>query len=459
VLTAADRYARVAHRLAVRCGWADPELAGAAGLLVALGWLAAVAIRPDAVQTCLDQHDYHHSPEAVQRRQWGRTAGEIARRLARRWELPPWLVAVVGHLDLPADVAPSFGAEPTVFTITQAAVALAARHGDPLRPVVGTPLDDALGRLGVELGTIASVVQEAARPSDEKTTDGNPYAVPWLRDLLELAAESTDHRVLTLVPRLEAEVDRLHRLLLEQKAGEAQRLRADKLSALAEFAAGAGHEVNNPLAVISGQAQYLLGQEADPSRQKALQVVVQQAQRIHQILSDLMQFARPSRPQKRTLDVRDLVLAVTAGLEELATQRQVRLELELPDEGCLTEGDPKQLHTALTCLVRNAVEAAPASGWARVRVEPSGEQFCVVVEDSGPGPNPAQTEHLFDPFYSGRSAGRGRGLGLPTAWRLAREQGGEVGYERLPNGPTRFVLSLPRATTLPLPQPHERLSA
>jgi signal transduction histidine kinase len=172
-----------------------------------------------------------------------------------------------------------------------------------------------------------------------------------------------------------------------------------------------------------------------------------------------MQFARPSRPQKRTLDVRDLALAVTAGLEELAAGRQVRLELELPDEGCLTEGDPKQLHTALTCLVRNAVEAAAESGWARVRVEPSGVQFRVVVEDNGPGPNSAQAEHLFDPFYSGRSAGRGRGLGLPTAWRLAREQGGDVAYEPLPSGPTRFVVRLPRAATLPLPQPPERLSA
>jgi signal transduction histidine kinase len=184
-------------------------------------------------------------------------------------------------LDLPADAATAFGADPEVFVIAQAAVALAGRQGDPLRPAVGTPLDDALGRLGVELGTIASVVQEAASPSvltaPDATAADNPYAVPWLRDLLELAVGYADHRGATLVPRLEAEVDRLHRLLLEQKAGEAQRLRADKLSALAEFAAGAGHEINNPLAVISGQAQYLLGQEADPSRQKALQVVIQQA--------------------------------------------------------------------------------------------------------------------------------------------------------------------------------------
>ena len=66
-----------------------------------------------------------------------------------------------------------------------------------------------------------------------------------------------------------------------------------------------------------------------------------------------------------------------------------------------------------------------------------------MVEDSGTGPAPSQREHLFDPFYSGRLAGRGRGLGLPTAWRLAREHGGDVRYESVSGGPTRFVLSLP----------------
>jgi signal transduction histidine kinase len=70
----------------------------------------------------------------------------------------------------------------------------------------------------------------------------------------------------------------------------------------------------------------------------------------------------------------------------------------------------------------------------------------LVVEDNGTGPAPVQREHLFDPFYSGRHAGRGRGLGLPTAWRLAREHGGDVRFECRAGGPTRFVLSLPRGS-------------
>jgi signal transduction histidine kinase len=66
-----------------------------------------------------------------------------------------------------------------------------------------------------------------------------------------------------------------------------------------------------------------------------------------------------------------------------------------------------------------------------------------IIENSGTRPSADQMEHLFDPFYSGREAGRGHGMGLPTAWRLARENGGDVTYDGDATGPTRFVLTLP----------------
>jgi signal transduction histidine kinase len=144
--------------------------------------------------------------------------------------------------------------------------------------------------------------------------------------------------------------------------------------------------------------------------------------------------------------------AVAAGLEALAEQRQVRLVCALPTTVLALHADPTQVRTALTCLVRNAVEAAPAEGWAAVRVEVIDEQTLeLVVEDNGPGPGSADRDHLFDPFYSGRKAGRGRGLGLPTAWRLARQHGGDVRFVRGDAGPTRFVLRWPRAAWNPTP--------
>jgi two-component system NtrC family sensor kinase len=226
---------------------------------------------------------------------------------------------------------------------------------------------------------------------------------------------------------------------------EGHRLRDGRLIALAEFAAGAGHEINNPLAVISGQAQYLLGHQADwfpgdaeGEARKALKVIIAQTRRIHGLLRDLMQFARPLPPRPAWTDLPTLLGEVAASLGELAGQRRVRVEVVARAE---------QVRVALNCLLRNAVEAAPAEGWARLRlVEPAGaDRVEVAVEDSGPGPDLGQRESLFDPFYSGRPAGRGKGLGLPIAWRLAGEQGGDVRLDvTRPPEPTRFVLTLPR---------------
>jgi two-component system NtrC family sensor kinase len=455
VLTASRACASTARALAEESGKVDPDCAAAAGLLAPLGWIAAVAMQPDAVAACLADENHPRRPDPVHQRFFGTTAADLARRLARRWELPAWLAAVVGYLDLPATLAPTFGGDPILVTVVQAAVALTARaETNPLSMTVGTNLDDALARLGVDSDSIG------ASSGDVESSAGNPYEAPLLRELLELAAENADRRELHLVPRLESEVDHLHRLLLDQRAGEVDRLRGQKLAALAEFAAGAGHEINNPLAVISGQAQYLLTLEADEDRQRSLRTVVQQTQRVHQILTDLMQFARPARPQKQAVDVRDLMHDAVGGVAELAAQRRVRIEVQAPDEPCVTDGDPKQLLIALTCLVRNAVEAAGVTGegaspgWARVRVEvATTNRLRITVEDSGPGPASCQVEHLFDPFFSGRPAGRGRGLGLSTAWRLAREQGGDVAFEPQPTGPTRFVLTLPRIPLLPVAEP------
>jgi two-component system NtrC family sensor kinase len=126
----------------------------------------------------------------------------------------------------------------------------------------------------------------------------------------------------------------------------------------------------------------------------------------------------------------------------LADKRQVQLQEPeaLPVQSLLV--DAGQIRTVLTALLRNAVEAPPPAGWARLGVDqPPDGGLTFVVEDSGPGPGPADREHLFDPFYCGRKAGRGQGLGLATAWQLARLHDGEVRFQG--DGPTRFLLVLP----------------
>jgi signal transduction histidine kinase len=476
-------YAQAAHILAEHTGQCDPENAWVAGLLAPLGWFGVCAVEPDRATNCLSDPDLARHPSAVQRRHWGVDASGLGRRLARRWGLPDWLAAIVAHLSLPAEIAERFGADADLFQVVQQAVALVEQKG-----IANCKLQIANCKLEDE--SLPDVAPILTRDADQfaignwQLAIGNaPYSawqrpdqVPLLNDLLRLAAENLRLRGAPLLTWLETDLDELHAALEEERLAQSERLQEQKLAALAEFAAGAGHEINNPLAVISGQAQYLLRQLDEGVRGKAegvtengdmpstpspshpltpsssrrgLQVIIEQAQRIHHVLRDLMQFARPPQPHKESVDLAVLVREAVTAVHELAEQRRVRLigpEAEAP---LTVLADCVQVRTALTCLLRNAVEAAPAGpeadGWASIRLDKSCEDRVeVVVEDNGPGPAGPQHDHLFDPFFSGRTAGRGRGLGLPTAWRLAQQHGGDVRFSRPTGGPTRFVLTLPR---------------
>jgi signal transduction histidine kinase len=285
-----------------------------------------------------------------------------------------------------------------------------------------------------------------------------------LPELLQMALEHRRQNDAAWIERLQQNLDHLQDALVERCSDEQNRLQALKLSALAEFAAGAGHEINNPLAVISGQAQYVLkqmdwldvpaeeiedvGAYLDELRSKvtpSLQKIISQTQRVHEILRELMHFARPSKPNTQAVSVRGLLTDVSDSLQGLAQQRKVQVVVAGPEDDQLLLADAGQARSALSKLLRNAIEAAPADGWARVRVEKVQSALDLVVEDNGNGPAAAIREHLFDPFFSGRSAGRGRGMGLPIAWRLARQQGGDVRFDGIHSGVTRFTLTLPLA--------------
>ena len=452
VYRASRTIACLAHALAQRCQCCCPEQAWAAGLLAPLGWLAACAVAGGRVAGCLADSGFARDPLSAQRRHLGVEVGCLGRRVARAWQLPAWLSNLVGQIELPLAQAQQLGADPGLFSVVRLAIDLAREIGHDLALVHEADLDAERAFLGLKGPPGSLDLPPESEPAAREGWD-DPYRLPLLIDLLAVATEAAQLRQARTVARLQDEADGLHVALREQMRGVAGRLQTAKLSALAEFAAGAGHEINNPLAVISGQAQYLLGHDdwlaadTEGGARQALQTIINQTKRAHGILRDLMLFARPAPARPAWLDLPTLMGEVAAGLAELAGQKQVRVEVGARPERLPVCADAEQLRLALTCLLRNAIEAAGNGGWARLALADPGrpERVEVMVEDSGTGPTAEQRPHLFDPFYSGRMAGRGRGLGLPVAWRLARQQGGDVSLEPPRNGmPTRFVLALPR---------------
>jgi two-component system NtrC family sensor kinase len=458
VLRVGAEQALLAEVLALRAG-CDAERAFVAGLLAPLGWLALAATAPAHLPDVVKQAC---AGAAWQQREWGLDHTALTRRLARLWRLPAWLGAILGNLGLHVNIVEKLGADPVLFRVVQLAIALVQERDGGLGLALGDDVDSL--RHALRLTTQETEELTANRSEPIARTWDPPAGHPYLRDLLRLAVDNRKQADAAWVDRLQAEIDQLQKALEEQCAGEKERLQALKLSALAELAAGAGHEINNPLAVISGQAQYLLKQlqlaedllseETSPAAlleglkgkfNRPLQTIIGQTQRIHLVLTDLMQFARPAAPHRELVPVAALLHEVSASLQEAARQKQVRLVCAEPPGHWGLNVDPAQVRTALGGMLRNAIEAAPPDGWAGLRVENGDGTLKFIVEDNGPGPAPGGVEHLFDPFYSGRSAGRGRGFGLSSAWRLARQQGGEVRFEGRHQDLTRFVLSLPAA--------------
>lgn len=251
-------------------------------------------------------------------------------------------------------------------------------------------------------------------------------------------------------------VRRLARLARLEHAFESE-LQAEKLAALKELAYGAGHEINNPLANISARAQTLLQDETDPQRRQRLAAINAQAFRAHEMIADLMLFARP--PQMRPIDV-DLcrcVREVVSGFNDQAAAQNTDL-VYIPSAAPLTlAADPAQISVAVHALVKNALEAVSSGGRVTVSVgwrAPDGAGAAggvddlpvwaqIVVADDGPGIRPEIRHRLFDPFFSGREAGRGLGFGLSKCWRIVDAHGGQMEVSlRDPQGAV-FTVQLP----------------
>ena len=472
----ADNLRTIADRLSIQVAWVDwgntPELAPVLRTAVAAarfsellcgflhtdevsrawtgtwlavaGWLAVGITQPASVSVVLRKQGAGVEPREAQREVWGRTRAEIAWHLSGNWPLPGWAAPLVGRIDASPDEVVRYGGDRKLQAIVQVAILLAEQAETRLHLSDEFDLAEAFVELGIrsaDLDRIRETYAESDPVTDWFTREwSDPRTSPWLVEQLQLAADQVDRdAAMTEPPTVLIDVSD-------------ERIHAAKMAAVAEFAAGAGHEINNPLAVISGHSQYLLRHEGDDERKKALQSIIRQTERVHALLTELMYFARPPAIKRQWVEVGRCVRDAADAVSSLADHRQVTVETEPLTAPLWIDADPKHLNIALTALIRNGVEAAPVGGWVRVRTAFPGERLEVIVDDSGPGPDPQSRHHLFDPFYSGRTAGRGRGLGLPAAWRLAQEHGGTVRYVPLTDGPTRFILSLPAAVVVPAVQ-------
>ena len=259
----------------------------------------------------------------------------------------------------------------------------------------------------------------------------------------------------------EALIDQLEtRLSLQRRFEQDEAARRwEKLESLAEFAAGAGHEINNPVATITGRAAQLLRDETDPDRRRSLATIGGQALRIRDMIGDVMLFARPPEPQPESVHLDEVVERVVEQLVEEVEAKQCTVKIEGDGELRLF-ADVTQLEVVVSNLLRNSLEAiddggdvvvqwkiAPNDATRHPPADAGGSPSPALIEvvDNGRGFTEIERRHLFDPFFSGRQAGRGLGFGLCKCWRIVSNHGGCIDVESQP-GRTRFFIEWPIAT-------------
>ena len=225
--------------------------------------------------------------------------------------------------------------------------------------------------------------------------------------------------------------------------------RADVLEAMAEFAAGAGHEINNPLGSILGQTQILFKSEHSTERKQAFETIGAQAWRVRDMIGNSMLFARPPQPQKKNINLVEVVQQTLAPFDRSAADAGIEIHFATTADVIDVVADRTQLSTLIAQLVRNAIESlrgADQDGRVSVTLRddlPNTVELSVV--DDGPGiVSDEVRRHLFNPFYSGRSAGRGLGFGLCLAWQIVRMHGGIILHETPKTGGAAFHVALPK---------------
>jgi signal transduction histidine kinase len=229
------------------------------------------------------------------------------------------------------------------------------------------------------------------------------------------------------------------------QAARARLAHSEKLAALGQLAAAIAHEVRNPLAVIRSAAQNLgdAVPAADAGGRRAATFITAEIDRLNNVVSSLLAFARPLQMQVGPVTVHALFdRALLLARDELEAKR-VRVERHPAAALPPVDADPDLISQVLLGLLHNAGEAVPPDGTVILEARAADGAVEIDVADTGPGVAPELRERIFEPFFTTRT--RGTGLGLAIARQIVEAHAGSIRVGDRLGGGARFTLRLPVA--------------
>ncbi len=269
-------------------------------------------------------------------------------------------------------------------------------------------------------------------------------------ELVELgqSLRTMTERLLAEEQALRRKIDEVERATERLRAAQDTLVRSERLASVGRLAAGLAHEVGNPLAALMGLQDLLLEAGLSPEEQRDfLQRMRKETERIHRIVRDLLQFARPAaQGQEHEHEPGDVALAVeetTALLKPQKTLNEVELSVELDSPLPSVALQTSELVQIVLNLMLNAADACGPGGKITLSAAATSGGVRVVVEDDGPGVPSQVRDSLFEPFVTTKEVGKGTGLGLAVCRGLVESVGGTIALDASYTAGARFVVELP----------------
>jgi signal transduction histidine kinase len=242
---------------------------------------------------------------------------------------------------------------------------------------------------------------------------------------------------------------------VEQRTNELQDsqrrlLQSSKMAAVGQLAGGIAHEINNPLTVILGFAQYTvkkLGKEHD--LYEPLEAIEREANRCKKLVGDLLTFSRTSKGQSDVVDINKVIEDTLKLVQVESKGKNIRFDVRYGTLLPAIPGDANHLQQVLVNLCNNAVDAMPDGGTVTITSEKRETGVIVTVTDTGTGMTEGVRQHLFEPFFTTKEVGKGTGLGLSICYEIIHQHNGTIEAESAVGKGTTFTIGLPfRATAL-----------
>lgn len=305
---------------------------------------------------------------------------------------------------------------------------------------------DALARAARRVAFGARELQLPPLPATELVSLGNS-----LRTMTE--------KLLSDERELRRNLDEIHAANERLKQAQERLIRSERLASVGRLAAGLAHEVGNPITAMMGLEELLIsGGLSAEEQQDFLQRIQRETGRIHRILRDLLDFARPIREvEPQATEPGDVAVSLAEALSLVRPQKtfqDIEIETQVPSQLRLVALSRPRLVQVLLNLLLNAADALntlkPDSQRARrgritIEIEGSKDKVAVSVTDNGPGLAKTVLEHLFEPFVTTKDVGQGTGLGLAVCRGLVESIGGSIQCDSTYGAGARFVIELPVA--------------